>query len=1175
MGRGFRRIAKEMPGQPRRVSFQRYTAFERLEERLTPAGSFGLGFDLGSAGADVAQAVSSTDGPVVAGYFSGTVNFNPGPGTTNLTSAGGKDIFVASYDRMGRLLWARSIGGPNDEEANAVAVDGYGNVYITGDYTGTVDFSGGLGTGVLTSAGGKDIFIASFTPTGAFRWAGSMGGTGDDKGLGIALDSSANSYVLVTGTFTGTANFDPGATLATSQHTLTSAGGTDAFFVKLTTAGTWQPGGADANNTYSWAERAGGPGDDGGTAVAVESGPSYYFFTGYFSGTADLHIWQGSNQSPDYHTSAGGTDVFVTQLGFWGTRDFLKTFGGPGDDRGTSIAFDPNSKSLYAGGSFHGTVDFSGGGGTGNLTSAGGSDAYVAKYAVNSGALQWAQGAGGAGDDATNALAADYTGVFAAGQYTGTADFAPGTPTYNLYDAGQGSGFLWKLDPNGNFVYARGMGGAATTQALGVSTYGFVVGRFQGTADFDQGYGGSFPLTSLGGDDGFVAKFQSYRDMVPIAYNGAFRVQAGHTLTVPQTTGNTLSSGFMASAQSRNGFGVLVPKIVSYPQHGTFSPGFYGDFTYTPANGFVGTDSFTYQAVDLSVLSNVATVTITVTPPGTDPLPTLQPIADRTIYPGQSSLGVVLIGTDADGDSLSYSAQAQSLPFALKQTYGIYEDAGGYYTNYRGQQEKYLRGQVSANGYNNGGGDYWYYILPNGDLYEFTPPYNNLALTGALVAHLGVGVYNDPSLLWNASSAAPPVTLSYSSSSSSLIITPTGGYTGAIVVTATTSDGTNSASQSFRVTIQANTPPSLAAIADQSLPTNPPPLTLTLLGSDPDLAPGGQAPQTLTYSAQAESLPYWLKQTYGLYEDAGGYYTNYRGQQEKYLRGQVSANSYNNGGGDYWYYILPSGDLYEFTPPYTNPALTGVLVAHLGTAVYSDPSLLWNAQNTTVATLSVTNNQLTITPNAGYTGSFLVIASVSDGLTSTSQTFRVVVGVNTPPTLAAIADQSIPQGQSGIVTLQGADPDGDTLTYSALAETQPYWLKQTYGIYEDSGGYYTNYRGQQEKYLRGKVSANSYNNGGGDYWYYILPNGDLYEFTPPYTNLALTGVLVAHLGTAVYNDPSLLWNAQNTAVPATLSVTGNQLMITPNAGYTGTFVVIASVSDGQTSASRTFRVTVS
>jgi len=600
------------------------------------------------------------------------------------------------------------------------------------------------------------------------------------------------------------------------------------------------------------------------------------------------------------------------------------------------------------------------------------------------------------------------------------------------------------------------------------------------------------------------------------------------------------------------------------PANYTFVAADRGTHTFSATLETVGTQYLT--ATDTTTSSITGTQSgIIVLAAGAQP-PTLAPVPNQAMGPNPATLTVTLNGSDPDGDPLTYAATAETQTYWLRQTYGIYEDAGGYYTNYRGQQEKYLRGKVSANGYSNGGGDFWYYILPNGDLYEFTPPYTTKALTGALVADLGVAVYNDPSLLWNAQNAAVPVMLTVSGNQ--LTITPGSGYTGTFVVIAGVNDGFgNSASQAFTVAI--NTPPTLAPVPNQTMGPNPATLTVTLNGSDPD-------GDTLTYAATAETQTSWLQQTYLIYEDAGGYYNNYRGQQEKYLRGRVSADGYSNGGGDFWYYILPSGGLYEFTPPYTTTALTGVLVADVGVAVYNDPSLLWNAQNTAVpVTLTVSGNVLTIAPGAGYTGTFVVIASVNDGFgNSASQAFKVAI--HTPPTLAPVPNQTMgPNPATLTVTLNGSDPDRDPLAYAATAETQAYWLQQTYGIYEDAGGYYTNYRGQQEKYLRGTVSANGYTNGGGDFWYYILPNGDLYEFTPPYTTMALTGALVADVGVAVYNDPSLLWDAQNTAVPVTPTVSGNVLTIAPGAGYTGTFVVIASVNDGfGNSASQAFTVAI-
>jgi hypothetical protein len=761
------------------------------------------------------------------------VNFDPA-GTYNLTSNGGRDIFIASYDRMGRLNWAKAIGGTGDDQANAVVTDyngqlyGY-NIYLTGSFQGTVNFNPGAGTTNLTALGNRDIFVASYDNNGNFKWADDMGGPGgNDQGLGISLDLSGRSYVLTTGSFTGTANFDPGSSYNGSQHLMTASGSSAGFISKLTTGGAWDTYSTPSGQTASWAEKIDGTGNNAVTAI------SGYNITGYFSGTANF---QPYSNYPDYRTSAGGTDAFVMQLGFWGNRNFVQTMGGPGDDTGTSIAVAPNGGNssyvpmIYVGGDFHGSVDFSGGVGTGNLTSAGGSDAFVAGYSPSTGAFAWARSAGGSGDDATNALASDLGGVTAVGQYTGTANFAAGSGTFNLSDSGKGSAFLWRLDPNGKFQYARGMGGSQTTQAIGVgiglSDYTFVGGQFQGTADFNQGFGGSNPMTAAGSTDGFVAKFQDYFDMIPVARDNFFNVPPNTTLTVPQNSSNTSSSGFMANAYGRSGFAALQPVIVAYPQHGTLSPGFYGDFTYTPASGFSGTDSFTFKAADILLQSNLATVTLNVTPNGPSNL--LQFIPDVTLYPGQTALSVYLTSTIGNNNYSAFTAQA-------------------------------------------------------------TTPV--------------------------------PVTLTVSSSGQ-LTIQPQAGYSGSFTVDV---DDGGTVMRSFNVTVLANTPPTLAPVPDQSLPANPPPLTLTLLGTDPDAGSNSPSHQTLTYSASLVG-----------------------------------------------------------SPP---------------------------------VTLGMTLNQLTITPSAGYAGTFTVNASVSDGIATATQTFHVTVGV--PPT----ADSRmvvLPDSGEGSVTLSGSD----------------------------------------------------------------------------------------------------------------------------------------------------------
>ena len=74
------------------------------------------------------------------GSFSGTVDFNPNAGVSNLISAGANDIFVSKLDANGNLVWAKAMGGTSSDVGNCISVDSNGNVYTTGQFSGTADF---------------------------------------------------------------------------------------------------------------------------------------------------------------------------------------------------------------------------------------------------------------------------------------------------------------------------------------------------------------------------------------------------------------------------------------------------------------------------------------------------------------------------------------------------------------------------------------------------------------------------------------------------------------------------------------------------------------------------------------------------------------------------------------------------------------------------------------------------------------------------------------------------------------------------------------------------------------------------------------------------------------------------------------------------------------------------
>ncbi|MEX2323550.1 MAG: SBBP repeat-containing protein [Acidimicrobiia bacterium] len=110
-------------------------------------------------------AVDGSGNVYTTGYFFGTADFDPGAGTLNLTSAGSGDVFVSKLDSAGNLVWARQLGGGLDDIGQGVAVDGSGNVYTTGHFSGTADFDPGAGTLNLTSAGASDVFVVKLGDT--------------------------------------------------------------------------------------------------------------------------------------------------------------------------------------------------------------------------------------------------------------------------------------------------------------------------------------------------------------------------------------------------------------------------------------------------------------------------------------------------------------------------------------------------------------------------------------------------------------------------------------------------------------------------------------------------------------------------------------------------------------------------------------------------------------------------------------------------------------------------------------------------------------------------------------------------------------------------------------------------------------------------------------------------
>lgn len=170
--------------------------------KLDGAGNFVWAKSMGGPGEDSgASIILDQPGGYVytTGSFTGTADFNPGAGTLNLTSSGGKDIFISKLDNSGNHIWAEAMGGPDNDFGSDISVDptGIGGVYTVGSFRGIADFNPGVGTFNLTSVGefNHDIFISKVDGSGNFEWAYGAGGEAWDWGNEIALNSSGSVHV--------------------------------------------------------------------------------------------------------------------------------------------------------------------------------------------------------------------------------------------------------------------------------------------------------------------------------------------------------------------------------------------------------------------------------------------------------------------------------------------------------------------------------------------------------------------------------------------------------------------------------------------------------------------------------------------------------------------------------------------------------------------------------------------------------------------------------------------------------------------------------------------------------------------------------------------------------------------------------------------------------------------
>ncbi len=324
-----------------------YFDYDFFFVKYSPTGNVLWAKRAGASSMDeaVSIAADSAGNTYMTGYYNDTLTL----GSTVLITKGNYDIFIAKYDAAGNNLWAKSIGSTGSDLSTALALDGKGNLFITG-YFDSPSITFGSNT-LNCSSASSDFFIAKYDTSGNALWAKSAGGSSFEEGHGISCDAAGNAYV--TGDFYGSSFTIGGNTMVKN-----GTNGGDVFIAKY-----------DAAGNVGWATGAGGNNYDEATSIAVSANSGIYI-TGHFKSLS-------MNVGNAILTNAGGGkyDVFIANYDLSGNFLWANRYGGTLDDYGYGVNTDFNGDLHVCGAYWSTSISF----GNQTLNNAGGADVFLAK----------------------------------------------------------------------------------------------------------------------------------------------------------------------------------------------------------------------------------------------------------------------------------------------------------------------------------------------------------------------------------------------------------------------------------------------------------------------------------------------------------------------------------------------------------------------------------------------------------------------------------------------------------------------------------------------------------------------------------------------------------------------------------------------------------------------------
>ena len=393
---------------------------------IDPGYSTYLGERKGDAGYGIAVDNSGN------AYITGRTEFSIRP------NAGPSQVFVMKLSGSGNaLIYSTYLGGSREDLGRGIAVDGSGNVYLTGS-TRSPNFPT-MNPYKENNAGDYyDVFVTKLSSNGnTLIYSTYLGGSGDDYGNDIAIDSLGNAYA--------TGSTKSGVFPIQNPYQPRGGGEIDAFVTKLSSDG----------STLVYSTYLGGSDIDRGFDIAVDSLGNAYVTGFTISSNFPTHNpYQGGY-------GGGSTDAFVTKSSSDGKTLVYSTYlGGNGRDGGNGIAVDSSDNAYVTG--YTDSSDFpthnpyQGGYGGGY------SEAFVTKFSSDGKTLIYSTYLGGNGDDGGNGIVADNSGSAYVTGYTGSSDFPTHNPYQGSYSGGYSEAFVTKLSSNGStLIYSTYLGGSS------------------------------------------------------------------------------------------------------------------------------------------------------------------------------------------------------------------------------------------------------------------------------------------------------------------------------------------------------------------------------------------------------------------------------------------------------------------------------------------------------------------------------------------------------------------------------------------------------------------------------------------------------------------------------------------------------------------------------------------